>query len=166
MNDAHLHLIFNHLPIVIPIVGLLVLIAGFLLKSDVVKRVALGIFVLGALAAFPASFTGDKAEHFVEDNLEVSHKVIHEHEEIAETFALLSYVLGAFALVGLWANWKQKAFAKYLAITVMVISIVVLYFAQLTGTTGGEIRHLEIRNDFEPATLVPTMTPKPSPEHH
>ena len=48
MNDAHLHLIFNHLPIVIPIVGLLVLLAGFVLKSDVVKRVALGIFVLMA----------------------------------------------------------------------------------------------------------------------
>lgn len=151
MNDAHLHLIFNHLPIIIPIVGLLVLVTGFVLKSDVIKRVALGIFVLGALAAFPASFTGDRAEDFVEDNLDVSHQIIHRHEDMAETFAILSYVLGAFALVGIWANWKQKPYAKYLAITVLIMSLVVLFFAQRTGTTGGEIRHNEIRSDFVPA---------------
>lgn len=150
MNDAHLHMIFNHLPIVIPIVGLLILIGGFILKSDIVKRVALAIFVLGALLTFPATFTGDRAEHFVEQNLDISHKIIHEHEEVAETFAVLSYVLGAFALVGLWANWKQKAFAKYLAITVLVLCLVVLFFAQRAGTSGGEIRHNEIRADFVP----------------
>ncbi len=154
MNDAHLHLIFNHLPIVTPIVAFLVLVGGFILKSDVTKRVGLAIFVLGALMAFPAAFTGDNAEDFVEDNIEVSHQIVHEHEEVAETFTILSYVLGAFALVGLWANWKQKAFAKYLAITVLIGSLVVMFFAQRTGTTGGEIRHEEIGSDFVPSNTA------------
>ncbi len=145
MNDAHLHLIFNHLPIIVPMVGLLVLISGFLFKSAVIKRVALAIFILGSLAAIPAILTGDGAEDVVE-SYGIGDKIIHEHEEIAETFAILSYVLGAFALVGLWANWKQKSFANYLAVTVLVFSFVVLFFAQRTGTTGGEIRHEEIRD--------------------
>lgn len=144
MNDAHLHLIFNHLPIIVPMVGLLVLIGGFLFNSAVIKRVALSIFILGSLAAIPATLTGDGAEDVVE-SYGIGDKIIHEHEEIAEAFAILSYVLGAFALVGLWANWKQKAFANYLTVTVLVFSLVVLFFAQRTGTSGGEIRHEEIR---------------------
>jgi hypothetical protein len=48
MNDAHLHLVFNHFPIIVPIVGMIILIVGFFSNSDVVKRTALGVFVLGA----------------------------------------------------------------------------------------------------------------------
>lgn len=42
-----------------------------------------------------------------------------------------------------------------MAILTLVISIIAIYFAQLTGTTGGEIRHTEIRandNGAEPMT--------------
>lgn len=147
MNGAHLHLIFNHLPIVFPIVALLVLVGGFLFKSAVIKRVALAIFVAGSIAALPAILTGDGAEEVVENYAGISEALMHEHEEIAETFAILSYVLGVFALIGLWANWKQKSFANYIAITVLVMSLVVLFFGQQTGTSGGEIRHEEIRGN-------------------
>lgn len=41
MNDAHYHLILNHLPIVVPVVGLLVMIGGYVSPSDIVKRTAL-----------------------------------------------------------------------------------------------------------------------------
>jgi uncharacterized membrane protein len=153
MNGAHLHLIFNHLPIVFPIVALLVLIGGFLFKSAVIKRVALSIFVAGSIAALPAILTGDGAEEVVENYAGISESLIHEHEEIAETFAILSYALGVFALIGLWANWKKKSFSNYLAVTVLIFSLVVLFFAQQAGTSGGEIRHEEIRANA--ATVMP-----------
>lgn len=145
MNGAHYHLVLNHLPIIIPIVGLLVLIAGFIIKSEIVKRTAYCIFILGALTAFGAIATGDGAEDVVKHIDGISKDLIHEHEEKAEVFALLSYVLGIGSVVALWSNWKKKSYANYIALAILAYCFVVLYFAQQTGTTGGEITHAEIR---------------------
>lgn len=145
MNEAHYHLVLNHLPIIIPIVGLLVIIGGFIVKSEIVKRVAYCIFILGAISAFAAIATGDGAEEVVEHIDGISKSLIHEHEEKAEVFALLSYALGLISVLALWSNWRKKLYAHYIAYVVIAFCFVVLYFGQQTGTTGGEIRHSEIR---------------------
>jgi uncharacterized membrane protein len=147
MNDAHLHLALNHLPIIIPFVAVLVLIGGIVFKSEIIKRTALLIFVLGAICTLPAFATGEGAEEVVEELQGIDHHFIHEHEEVAETFALLSYALGLLAIVGLWANLKKKNFSNLIAIVVLLFSGVVLFFAKQTGTTGGEVRHTEIRGN-------------------
>ena len=51
MNDAHLHLVVNHLPIVGILIGTLILIAGLILKKTEVKLTALGVFVFSAIAS-------------------------------------------------------------------------------------------------------------------
>lgn len=51
MNEAHWHLVVNHLPIIFPIVGVIVMIAGLISKSEAVKRTAHLIFIMGALTA-------------------------------------------------------------------------------------------------------------------
>ena len=145
MNVAHYHLVLNHLPIIIPVVGLLVLIGGFIVKSEIVKRTAYCIFILGAITAFAAIVTGDGAEHVVKHIDGISKDLIHEHEEKAEVFALLSYALGIGSIAALWSNWKKKLYANYIALAIVVYCLTVLYFGQQTGTTGGEIRHSEIR---------------------
>jgi hypothetical protein len=50
MNGAHWHLVLNHLPIILPIVGLIVLLSGLFLNSAILKRTALPIFIGAALA--------------------------------------------------------------------------------------------------------------------
>lgn len=145
MNEAHLHLLFNHLPIIIPIVGLLVLFVNMIIRSEIVQRVGYLILILGAIATVPAFFTGEGAEEIVENMEGITHDIIHEHEEVAETFAILSYILGGLSLIGLWANLKRKSFFLWLGYGIFAFGIVVLLFAQQTGTTGGEIRHSEIR---------------------
>jgi hypothetical protein len=49
MNDAHLHLVVNHFPIIVPIIGTLILITGVLIGSDTVKKTAFGVLILAAL---------------------------------------------------------------------------------------------------------------------
>jgi hypothetical protein len=68
---------------------------------------------------------------------------IKTHEEMAETFA----ILGPFSLITLWANWKTKVYAKVLSYVVLLFALITIFYAQKTGTTGGEIRHTEIRNN-------------------
>jgi uncharacterized membrane protein len=145
MNEAHWHLVFNHLPIVIPVVGILVMFGGFVFRSEIVKRTSYLIFVLGALCTIPAFFTGEGAEEVAENLQGIDEKFIKIHEETAETFAIFSYMLGGISLFGIWANFKQKPFSNIISCLTVVFTIVVLFFAKQTGTSGGEIRHTEIR---------------------
>ncbi len=145
MNQAHYHLVFNHFPIIIPIVGILVLIGGFTVRSEVVKRTAYFIFMLGSLSTIGAMATGEGAEEVVEHIAGTTGSLLHEHEEKAEQFAMLSYFLGVIALFAFWSSVKKKSFANYIAVAVIAYACVVLFFAQQTGNSGGEIRHPEIR---------------------
>jgi uncharacterized membrane protein len=146
MNGAHWHLVVNHLPIIFPLVGVIVMITGLIAKSDAIKRTALMIFILSALAAIVAMNTGEGAEEVVENLNGVTENYIESHEETAELFAILSYILGGISLFGLWASFKQKTFSSIISIGTLIFSFVVLFFAKQTGTTGGEIRHTEIRS--------------------
>lgn len=145
MNNAHWHLVFNHLPIIIPIVGLLTMIGGFIFRSEAVKRTSYFIFTLGALSTIPAFATGEGAEEAVEHIQGIDEKFIKIHEEAAEKFAVLSYILGGISLIGLWASFKEKTFSNIIAFVTIAFSVVVLMLAKQTGTTGGEIRHTEIK---------------------
>ena len=145
MNNAHLHLVVNHLPIIFPIVGIIILLVSFYTKNEVVKRTSFFVFVLGALASVVAMATGEGAEEAVEHLPGVTENLIHKHEEAAEVFAALSYVLGAISLAGIYTSWKNLSFSKIISLVVAGLAIITLFFAQQAGNTGGQIRHSEIR---------------------
>lgn len=150
MNEAHFHLMINHLPIIFPLVGIIVLIIALIVKSEHVKRTSYFIFTLGAIATIAAMASGEGAEEVVEKINEVSENYIKKHEEVAEVFAVLSYILGTISLLGIWASLKQKSFSKNISLATIVFAFVILFFAKQTGTSGGEIRHSEIRNGGSP----------------
>ena len=152
MNDAHLHLVLNHLPIILPLLGLLIMIGGLLFKSEIVKRTAYLVFILGAIMAIPAFATGEGAEEVIENLAGIDENYIKTHEEIAETFAILCYVLGGISLLGLWANFYKKSFATGIVYVTILLCFITLYFAKQTAASGGEIRHIEIRENFGSGT--------------
>jgi len=151
MNDAHLHLMVNHFPIVGTIFGLGILIAGIILKNNAVKNVSYVIFIVTAIFALIAMSTGEGAEEIVEDMPNVGKQIIHEHEEFAEKLALVLYVLGLVSLFGLYANLKNYSKAKLIPYLALVIAIVGVALAKSVGTSGGEIRHTEIRANIQKA---------------
>ena len=146
MNGAHFHLVVNHLPIIFPIVGLIVLAVGIGFKSEMVKRTAYFVFSIGAITAAIAMNSGEGAEEIVENIPGVTENLIHEHEEAAELFALLSYVFCAFSLFALWSSWKNKSYNVVLSYLLAFFAIALIFLGKQTGTSGGEIRHTEIRS--------------------
>ncbi|MBW6492153.1 MAG: hypothetical protein K0B15_13280 [Lentimicrobium sp.] len=153
MNEAHLHLVVNHFPIILLIVGILILIGGLLAKSEAVNRTAYLVIIFGALSSIAAMTSGGGAEEIVENINGITKNYIERHEEAAETFSILSYILGGVSVLGLWASFTNKSFSKIVAGITIIFAVVTLFFAQKTGTTGGEIRHTEIRSDYQaPAT--------------
>ena len=109
MNDAHLHMIVNHFPIIGTIFGLGILISGMILKNNSVKNTAYVLFIVAAIFAAFSMGTGEGAEELVEDMPTVGKQIIHEHEEMAEKLALVLYVLGVISIVGLFLNYKKHA---------------------------------------------------------
>ena len=147
MNDAHFHLVVNHIPIVGLLIGTLTLVAGLLLKKREVKLTALGVLIFSAIASLFAFYTGEGAEEIVEKIAGISETLIHEHEEYAETFFTLTIILGITALAAFIAEVKNVKFSKYLIVLVLLVAVSDGILAKYVGTSGGEIRHTEIRND-------------------
>jgi len=145
MNDAHLHMVVNHFPIIGTILGLGILITGIILKNNSVKNTAYVLFIVAAIFAAFSMGTGEGAEELVEDIPSVGKQIIHEHEEMAEKLAIVLYVLGVISLGGLILSYMKNAKATLLSYLAVIVAIIGVFFAQQTGTTGGEVRHTEIR---------------------
>lgn len=153
MNEAHLHLAVNHLPIVALLIGFLVLLSGFFFKKPEIKLTALGIFVFSALSAILAFYTGEGAEEVVENLPNISETLIHNHEEAAKLFYVFVLILGSISLLTLVLEIKKSKFALFGFIIIFVMALVSMFFAKNTGTTGGEISHPEIRSTYSSQPL-------------
>ncbi len=147
MNDAHFHLVVNHLPIVGTLIGFLVLSVGLIMKKPEVKNTALGIFIFSALTTIAAFLTGEGAEEIVENLPGISETLIHQHEEYAELFYTIMLILGGLSLITLFLQYKKLPFYKYGFVLILLLSMVSIGVAKYVGTSGGEITHIEIRND-------------------
>lgn len=158
MNSAHWHLLLTHFPIAGVIISLLLLITGLLIKQNpAVMRVALGVLIFTSLASIPAFLTGEGAEDVAEKLPGVTHALVEEHEEAAETFYFTLLGAGGLALITLFASFKKQSITNGLYILVTIITFVTIILAKNAGTSGGEIRHTEIRantiSDAAPANI-------------
>ena len=156
MTDAHYHLVVNHFPIIGTIFGLGILIAGIVFKNNAVKNVSYIIFIVVAISAFISMSTGEGAEELVEDMPNIGKQIIKEHEELAEKLAIVLYILGAVSLFGLYTNIKKHSKAKLTSFLVLLIAVVGVVLAKSVGTSGGEIRHTEIRANGQPVQSTET----------
>lgn len=147
MNDAHLHLVMNHFPIIGPILGFGILLTGIILKNNSVKNTAYVLFIVSAIFAAFSMGTGEGAEEIAEKLPGVTKQIIHEHEEMAEKLAIVLYLLGVISLGGLFLSYKKSAKVKWVSFAALVVVVVGIFLAKEVGTSGGEVRHTEIRTD-------------------
>lgn len=152
MNEAHLHMVVNHFPIIGTILALGILIVGLILKNHSVRNTSYVLFIVAAIFGALSMGTGEGAEELVKDMPNVGWEIIHEHEEIAEKLALLLYVLGLLSIIALYLNFKKNTKEKLVSLCIVGIGVVSLFLVQKVGTSGGEIRHTEIREGFQNTT--------------
>lgn len=144
MNQAHLHLLFNHFPVVGTILCLLLLLAAILRKSGELKRISLAALVLIALLAIPAYLTGEPAEDVVENLPGVSKALIEPHEEAALAAIISTSVTGLFALFGLFWVRGKKSFPSWIMTAALLLTAVSVGLMAQTANLGGKIHHPEI----------------------
>ena len=144
MNEAHLHMVVNHFPIIGLFFGIGILSFGILKKQTILINTAYVMFIICMIMAKATMMTGEGAEEIVEE-LGISHDIIHIHEEIAETFMKVLYGLGILAILGLIVNLKKHTKAAIVSYIVLILAIGAAVLSKNVGTSGGEIRHTEIR---------------------
>ena len=147
---AHLHLMLNHLPIIVTVLGLLLLVIAMVGQRDALTRVAFAFFVGGGLAALPTYFTGEPAEELVENLPGVTEAIIERHEDAALKAAIIVGILAAFALFTLWRYRRSVTLPAWAVRIALVAALVGSGAMAWTGLLGGEVRHTEIRSDFVP----------------
>ncbi|MEO8623258.1 MAG: DUF2231 domain-containing protein [bacterium] len=145
---AHVHLILNHLPIIITGIALLLAAVAAWRRDDYLVRVALSLLVLAALSALPTYLTGEDAEHAVIDMPGVTRELIHDHEDMALIAACVVGALGTFALWALWRYRRPVVIPTLLVRATVVGALIGTALMAYTGLLGGEIRHTEVRSGF------------------
>jgi uncharacterized membrane protein len=158
-------MVVNHFPIIGTIFGLGILVTGMILKNNSVKNTAYILFAVAAIFAAFSMGTGEGAEELVEDMPNIGHQIIHEHEEIAEKFAIILYVTGFFGLVSLFTSYKKYRFATLFSFITLALAIVAGVLTKSVGTSGGEIRHTEIRTNIISTTGAEQNTVDEKSEH-
>ena len=166
MNQAHFHLIVNHFPIILPMVGFVILLVSFFLNQNVAKRIAYFVFISAAVFSAISMSTGEGAEHVLKQLPNFSKHYVHEHEEWAEKFALLNYFIAALSLASFYLSWKMKSNPKLLITAILVLSLGTIILGAKTGTSGGEISHTEIRNESNATINVDSLNTPVGKENH
>jgi hypothetical protein len=161
-NDAHLHLLINHLPVEGAIFGTLVLAFGLVRRWSAAQPVGLWILVVSAVSALPAYLTGEPAEHLIAGTPGFDRALAHEHEAAALWAAIAMGITGVAALATLWMGRGGRSRPRWMAGLTLVLSLWACTVLARTAQLGGMIEHPETREGYT-APPRPVRTPKPSP---
>lgn len=143
MNEAHLHLILAHIPIVLVPAGAAILLVGVLRRSPATSRVALSVLVAATLFAIPAFLLGEGAEEVVEHLPGISKDIIEEHEEAAEVAFWLTVATGVTSLLSLVAAQLQLTWSRRASLGTLLLAMAASAFLGYAAFQGGKIRHPE-----------------------
>ena len=149
-NGAHFHLVLNHLPIIGTFVGLILLVAAMLLRSDTLKRTALIAFVSTAILTLPSYLTGESAEHAIIGLPGIERDLIETHQDAALIASLAVGILGAVAAYGFVRYRRAKIIPQWFIVAVLALAVLGGGLMLRAGNLGGQIRHTEIRAAFQP----------------
>ncbi len=163
MNDAHLHLLVNHVPLIGIAFGFGILLAGMLMKNEEIKKVAYVLYIISTVFGALSMATGEGAEEAVEHLPGVTHSLIHEHEEHAEKLMVLMYAMGILSILSFYFSIKKISFHKITSFLILGVSLFAGYLAYEVGATGGVIRHSEIRT--QEVTDQPIQSEENESEH-
>ena len=148
-NGAYLHLLINHIPVILAPLGALALILAWLTQRRAVWLYGLATVTLAGISAYPTMATGHSAEHLVVHTVVgVDRSTVHEHEESGE---LAMWILLASGIVSAYGWWRLAKSGTYDGALPLWMRALTLLFA-LAGAgvatyasyTAGYIIHHEI----------------------
>lgn len=146
MDSVHIHLILNHVPILLSIISIPIVLWGYYRSNRSILRLGLLGFLIAGLTVIPVFLTGESAHERVEDIQTISERYMEEHEDAAEVSLWLTVLLGTFGFGGLIIERYRPGFFHVYIAALLMVSLVTAGFLTYTGYLGGNIRHTELHN--------------------
>lgn len=145
MDSAHIHLIANHIPVILTGSAFLLLVISLINNKVEYRNIAFAGFLIASIFTIISFESGENAEDIVENIAGITHESIENHEHAADTARWFMLVLGVAGLAGLtyFRDEKKKGFRIFLYVSILV-SIVAIGYLVYTGYLGGFIRHTEL----------------------
>jgi len=145
MNPAQLHLVFTHLPIVGLGFAILFNLVAIIRKSQELQKLSLWFYVLLGIFGLLAYLTGDGAEDIMKTYPGITENMIDPHENMALLFLIGLMLASALSLLGLYFTMKKANLLKRFSLILLIVGVLLSFLALKTGSTGGAIRHIEIK---------------------
>lgn len=160
LSGAHLHLLVNHAPVFGTLFAFALLIVSYLYAADVLRRTALVVLILSAIAGAVADLSGDAAKDAIRGFPGVKREIIRAHEAMGDKAYILGIILGVLALIVL-IRWRRTPVPASVTIAAVLGTAFVSGAFIYTALLGGQIRHTEVRPGATPADAT-TIEPRPS----
>lgn len=148
MNQAHIHLIVNHVPIAGCLFAAVLLAAGLLQRSETLTKAGMVAVLAAGVLCLPAQLTGQGAAHIAVNLPRVSRALIQNHAAAAELGFWAVEGAAALALFGLLLFRNGSPHARLLALLALAAAALSFGLLARAGSLGGQIRHTEIREGF------------------
>ncbi|HEX8330353.1 MAG TPA: hypothetical protein VF629_22675 [Hymenobacter sp.] len=148
MNQAHLHLLVNHVPIVGSLFACALLGAGLGQRNETLTKAGLVAVLAAGLLCLPAQLTGQGAAVIAVDLPRVSRALTQNHAAAAEVGFWALEGAAALALFGLLLLKNASPRARLLAGLALLATALSFGLLARAGNLGGQIRHTEIREGF------------------
>jgi uncharacterized membrane protein len=161
MTWPYVHLLINHFPVVLTVFALAVTVLALLLKHRALWLTAMGALVAAGLSVYPVYFTGNQADHALNDPWYIKHGTIDAHDSAAGWALWVILLVGVFAAYSWWRSVKRPAegFPGWMRAGVVIGSLLAVSTAARTAYLGGKIIHespvLQLKD--APAGLPPAV---------
>jgi uncharacterized membrane protein len=145
MDAVHIHLIVNHVPVIVTILSVLLISWAIYSGKAEYRKIAFFGLIIAALFALVAFQSGENAEDIVENLDWFDHDVLENHEHAAETARWFVILAGLTGIAGLsyFKDAGKKGFRLFLWVT-LILSVISAGYLIYTGYLGGMIRHTEL----------------------
>jgi hypothetical protein len=102
MDGAYVHILINHLPIILALVGAVAAVLSLFLHKRALWLYAVASLTIAGVSAYPVLLTGKEAEESMEKMPYVTRRAIHDHEQAAELAMWVLIVTGAVSAFAWW----------------------------------------------------------------
>ena len=163
MNWPYTHIVINHFPIILTIVGSAVLAAALIVRRRGLWLYALATLTLAGASVYPTYFTGDKAADAVRTTWYIVRSMVEEHDQSAG-YALVSLLIMGAASAYTWWRMLRRDVATlppmWLRVVVSLLAAFGLSIVVRTAYLGGKIVHEspKLENPPSGATTTPPTT--------
>ena len=143
LSWPYMHLLINHFPVVLSVAALSVAILAILLNRRALWLTSMGALTAAGLFVYPVFFTGNKADHALNDPWYIHPGVIEAHDQAAGWALWAILIAGAFAAYSWWRSLKRPAEAipGWMRAGVLVGALLAVSVVARTAYLGGKITH-------------------------